>query len=181
MQAHHHQDAPSSSIRRSANQEAVVRDAVNVRAERGNAISHIAHIVERVGLAMAGTLCGLFVAACVIRGVSGALDTTGFVMGMCLIGMIGFYLGIDIPQARSGAFRIVDKGIEPQVNPVELLSACGTFLTAMAALLAVYVIISDQIPQLTLTVVVGCPWLLGAIMQIGAGAIARLRSTHRVG
>jgi hypothetical protein len=153
-----------------------VRDAVNVRTEQGNAISRIAHLVERVGLAMAGTLCGLFVAACVMRGVGGALDTTGFVMAMCLIGMIGFYLGIDIPQAR--AFRIENKGFEPEVNPVELLSACGTFITAMAALVAVCVIIFDETPQLTLTVSVGCLWLLGAIMQIGAGAIARLRIAH---
>jgi hypothetical protein len=158
-----------------------VRGAVNFPTEQGNAISRIAHIVERVGLAMAGMLCGLFVAACVIRGVSGALDTTGFVIAMCLIGMIGFYLGIDIPQARVRAFRIANRGFKPRVNPVELLSAFGTFLTAMAALVAVCVIISDQVPQLTLTVVVGCPWLLGAIMQIGAGAIARLRSNHRVG
>jgi hypothetical protein len=158
-----------------------VRDTVNVPTERGNAISRIAHIIERVGLAGAGTLCGLFVAACVIRGVSGALDTTGFVMAMCLIGMIGFYLGIDIPRARARAFRIGNKGFEPKVDPVELLSACGTFLTAMAALVAVCIIIFDEIPQTTLTVVVGCPWLLGAIMQIGAGAIARLRSNHRVG
>jgi hypothetical protein len=158
-----------------------VRDTVNVPTEPGNAISRITHIVERVGLAMAGTLCGLFVAACVIRGVSGAFDTTGFVVAMCLIGMIGFYLGIDTPQARVRAFRFGNNVFEPKVNPVELLSACGTFLTATAALVAVCVIIADEVPQLTLTVVVGCPWLLGTIMQIGAGIIARLRSNHRVG
>jgi hypothetical protein len=38
-------------------QESAVRDVVNVPQEQRNAISRIAHIVERIGLAMAGTLC----------------------------------------------------------------------------------------------------------------------------
>jgi hypothetical protein len=156
-----------------------VRDVVNVPSEQRNAISRIAHIVERIGLAMAGTLCGLFVAACVIRTESEAFDSTGFVLMMCLIGTVGFYLGIDIPQARSHAMQVRKGGFGREVNPVELLSASGTFLTAMAALVSVTIIIFDEIPQLTLTVVVGCAWLIGATMQIGAGTIARLRPASR--
>lgn len=156
-----------------------MRDVVNVPPEQRNAISRIAHIIERVGLAMAGTLCGLFVAACVIRSSSGALDSAGFVVAMCLIGMVGFYLGIDIPQARARALQIGKSRFRKEVIPVELLSASGTFLTAMAALVSVTVIIVDEPLQLTATVVVGCAWLFGATMQITAGAIARLRATSR--
>jgi hypothetical protein len=160
-------------------QESAVRDLVNVLPEQRGAISRIAHVIERVGLAMAGTLCGLFVAACVIRGNGGALDTAGFVMTMCLIGMLGFYLGIDIPQARAPALRTGNGRFALEVNPVEWLSACGTFLTAMAALVSVAVIIFDETPQSTLTAAVGCAWLLGATMQVGAGAIVRLCTTSR--
>jgi hypothetical protein len=160
-------------------QESAVRDIVNVPPEQRSAISRIAHIIERVGLAMAGTLCGLFVAACVIRTSGDALDSAGFVMTMCLIGMVGFYLGIDIPEARTHAIQAKKGGFGKEVNPVELLSASGTFLTAMAALVSVTVIIFDETLQLTATVMVGCAWLFGASMQVGAGAIARLRMTSR--
>jgi len=144
-----------------------------------NSISRIAHIIERVGLATAGAQCGLFVAACVIRANSGALDSIGFVATICLIGVVGFYLGIDIPQARAHAIQSRNKAFELEVNPVELLSASGTFLAAVAALVSVYVIVFDETPQLTLAVVVGCAWLFGATMQVGAGAIARLRTTSQ--
>jgi hypothetical protein len=161
-------------------QESAVRDVVNVPPEQRNAISRIAHIIGRVGLAMAGTLCGLFVAGCVIRTDSGTLDSAGFVLTMCLIGMVGFYLGIDLPQARAHAIQPgKSKFGKEVVNPVELLSASGTFLTAMAALVSVTVIILDETLQLTATVVVGCAWLFGATMQVGAGAIARLRPSRR--
>jgi hypothetical protein len=142
-------------------EESAVRDVVKVPPEQRNAISRIAHIIERVGLAMAGTLCGLFVAACLV-------------MTMCLIGMVGFYLGVDIPRSRSQAVQTGKGGFELELNPVELLSASGTFLTAMAALVSVSVIILDEPLELTATVMVGCVWLVGATMQISAGAIARL-------
>jgi hypothetical protein len=160
-------------------QESAVRDVVNVPPEQCNAISRIAHIIERIGLAMAGTLCGLFVAGCVIRDNSDAFDSTGFVLMMCLVGMVGFYLGINIPQVRMHAIRAGKGGFGKEVNLVELLSASGTFLTAMAALVSVTVIILDETLELTATVVVGSAWLIGATMQVGAGAIARLRPASR--
>jgi hypothetical protein len=147
--------------------------------EQPNSLSRMAHIFERVGLATAGAQCGLFVAACMIRADSGALDSIGFVAAMCLIGMVGFYLGIDIPRAPGPAIQRRGKAFEREVDPAELLSACGTFLAAMAALVSVYVIIFDETPELTVTVVVGCGWLFGATMLIGAGALARLRAIGR--
>ena len=156
-----------------------MRGLVNVPPEQCNTISRIARIIERVGLAAAGTLCGLFVAGFVIRGDSGASDSTGFVLMMCLVGMVGFYLGINIPQVRTHAIQAGKAGFGREANLVELLSASGTFLTAMAALVSVTVIILDETLQLTATVVVGSAWLIGATMQVGAGAIARLRTAGR--
>jgi hypothetical protein len=92
----------------------------------------------------------------VIRGGSGALDSVGFVMTMCLIGLIGFYLGIDIPQARTRGMQIGRSRFGKEVNPVELLSACGTFLNAIAALVSVTVIIHAERLQLNETALVGC-------------------------
>jgi hypothetical protein len=61
------------------------------------------------------------------------------------------------------------------VDLVELFSATGTFLAAVAALASVYAIVLDELPQRVWEFAVGSWWLLGVIMQIGAGLIARRR------
>lgn len=155
-----------------------MQNQANVPLQQSNSLSRLAHVIARVGLATAGALCGLFVAACVIRAETVDLDSIGFIASMCLIGVVGFYLGIDLPHARAHAIRTTHKGVE-EINPVELLSASGTFLAAMAALVSVYVIVFDETLELTPTVVVGCGWLIGATMQVGAGAIARLGTTSQ--
>ena len=59
-------------------------------------VRKFAHVLERLGLAMAGAASGLFVAALV--GTSNAVLTNqGFLLAMMLGGAIGFYLGIDTP------------------------------------------------------------------------------------
>jgi hypothetical protein len=108
-----------------------MRDTGHVAMEQRRAISRLAHVVERVGLAMAGSLCGLYVGADAIRA-QAAFDSIGFILAMCLIGTAGFYLGIDVPRHR--ALDLRHRGIAVGVNPVEWLSATGTLLTAMAAL-----------------------------------------------
>jgi hypothetical protein len=65
------------------------------------------------------------------------------------------------------------------VDPVELLSATGTFLAAVAALVSVYAIVLDEVPQRVWEFVVGSWWLLGVLMQIGAGLISRLRPANK--
>jgi len=55
-----------------------------------------AHLLERVGLAMAGAACGLFVGAYVGSAIP-SLTTQGFLLLMMLLGVVGFYLGIDTP------------------------------------------------------------------------------------
>jgi hypothetical protein len=131
-------------------------------------ISRVAHVVERTGLAMSGAMCGTFVAALQTQVNPARFDSAEFILSMVAIGMIGFYLGIDIP-------RLGKSFGQPRLDPVELLSATGTFLAAIAALISVYAFVFDQIPQRAWDFIIISWWLLGVAMQIGAGAIARLR------
>src|ERR1700677_4012351 len=126
-----------------------------------------AHVLERIGLAMAGAASGLFVAAHV--GSTIALFTTfGFVVVMMIGGAIGFYLGIDTPQLPFHP----DDG---QVDAAEFLSAVGTFLAALTAFASVGVIMFHAEPHIFWTVMIMLGWVIGVAMQIVAGAIARLR------
>jgi hypothetical protein len=137
-------------------------------------ISRVAHVIERSGLAMAGAMCGTFVAAQLAKADVVWFGSVGFVLAMVLAGTIGFYLGIDIPRRPAGA-----AGHRPRMAPVELLSATGTFLAAVAALISVTAIVMDEAPQRALALAVGSWWLLGIVMQIGAGSIARLRFNRK--
>jgi hypothetical protein len=149
---------------------------MNAQTENPVLISRLAHVVERTGLAMSGAICGTFVAAYLAKGNIETLDSTGFIAPMVLLGMIGFYLGIDIPRLRvAHIMRPGAKRTVPQWDTVELLSATGTFLAAVAALVSVCAIVLDETPQGLGEFVIGSWWLLGVIMQIGAGAIGRLR------
>jgi hypothetical protein len=134
-------------------------------------VSRAAHVIERSGLAMAGAMCGMFVAAQLAKAGIAPFDTVGFAATMVLVGMIGFYLGIDIPRlpARIARHR----------PAVELLSAAGTFLAAIAALISVGDIVLDEAPQHVWELVVGLWWLGGVMLQISAGAIARLRLAQK--
>jgi hypothetical protein len=137
-------------------------------------ISRVAHVIERSGLAMAGAMCGTFVAAQISKVNVVLFGSLGFITLMVLIGMAGFYLGIDIPRRPRGL-----AGRPQRVDPVEWLSATGTFLAAFAALVSVYGIVLDEVPPRVFEFVVGPWWALGIAMQVGAGLIARLRPAVR--
>jgi hypothetical protein len=134
-----------------------------------------AHFLERTGLALAGAACGTFVGAHV--GTSFAsLTTLGFLLAMIIFGTIGFYLGIDIPplpfhpdesQAQHDARNKVDAA--------EFLSAFGTFLATLAAFASVSAVVLRLNVHLAWTTMIMVGWLGGVAMQIGAGAMARLR------
>src|SRR5258708_30819122 len=64
-----------------------------------SAISKWAHIIERIGLALAGGSCGLFVAAHVARADVDLLGSAFAILAMMLYGAAGFYLGVDLPPA----------------------------------------------------------------------------------
>ena len=142
-------------------------------------VSRVAHVVERTGLAMSGAMCGTFVAAYLTRAGIDSFDSIGFIASMILIGMIGFYLGIDIPGLHVSGMNPGANRPIPRWDTVELLSAAGTFLAAVAALTSVYAIVFDDVPQRLEVFAIGCWWLFGVIMQIGAGAIGRLRLARK--
>ena len=130
-------------------------------------ITEAAHVVGRAGLAMAGAMCGTFVAAGLTKANAAWFDSAPFIAAMVLFGMFGFYLGIDIPRLR------ITAGVRPRVDPVELLSATGTFLAAVAALISVYSFVFDEALG-GFEYMVGSWWMIGVAMQIGAGVAGRL-------
>lgn len=133
-------------------------------------ISAVAHVIERSALAMAGATCGTFVAAQMSKVNVALFGSIGFAGSMVLIGMVGFYLGIDTPRLPAQV-----AGVRLRLDPVEWLSAAGTLLAAVAALVSVYGIVLDEVPQRFWEFMFGSWWTLGVAMQIGAGLIARLR------
>ncbi|UPK35468.1 hypothetical protein IVB18_47275 [Bradyrhizobium sp. 186] len=126
-----------------------------------------AHMLERVGLAMAGAACGLFVGAYVGSAIA-PLTTQGFLLVMMLLGVIGFYLGIDTPQLPFDAAH-------SNIDAAELLSSAGTFCATLAAFASVAVIVLRLDPHSALTWLVLLGWIAGVAMQIVAGAKARMR------
>lgn len=144
-------------------------------------VSRVAHVVGRIGLAMSGAMCGTFVAAYLAKARIDPLDSIGFITSMILLGMIAFYMGIDIPRQHAPRMGSAVKSPIKLWDTVELLSATGTFLAAMAALTSVYAIVFDEAPQGVWEFTIGCWWLIGVAMQIGAGAIGRLRLANNAG
>ena len=126
-----------------------------------------AHVLERVGLAMAGAACGLFVGAYVGSAIA-HLTTQGFLLSMMLIGVVGFYLGIDTPQLPFDEAH-------SSIDAAELLSSAGTLCAALAALASVAIIVLRLDTELALTWIVLIAWIAGVAMQIVAGAKARMR------
>jgi hypothetical protein len=136
-------------------------------------VRKFAHVLERLGLAMAGAASGLFVA--VLVGSNFALLTSqAFLLIMMIGGAVGFYLGIDTPPLP---FRPVNSsgGTEAKVDSAEFLSAVGTFLAAFSAFAAVGVIVLRHDPHMAWTMMIMAGWVGGVAMQIIAGAMARIR------
>jgi hypothetical protein len=140
-------------------------------------IRKTAHVLERSGLAMAGAACGLFVGAYVGSSVA-ALASQGFLVIMMLGGAIGFYLGIDTPPlAFHGPNGEPSKGVSSgKIDTAEFLSAAGTFLATLTAFVSVGVIVLREDPHIFWTIAVMLGWVAGLMMQIIAGAIARVRT-----
>ena len=140
-------------------------------------VRKFAHVLERLGLAMAGAASGLFVAAHVGSSVS-ALTSQGFLLLMMLAGAVGFYLGIDTPPLpfHSADDEVPAGGSRTGIDAAEFLSAVGTFLAAFAAVASVGVIILRHDPHIAWTIMILAGWLVGVTMQIVAGAIARFRA-----
>jgi hypothetical protein len=143
--------------------------------------SRVAHVIERVGLALAGALCGLFVAALLARADVEMLGPVDLTLAMMLVGIVGFYLGIDMPTRRSNPSRGGLVNIEPgrELDFAELFSAVGVFLATATALVSVYVVVSDGILPAICVFGIGGLWFAGATMQIVAGVTTRMRGNDR--
>ena len=127
-----------------------------------------AHFLERIGLAMAGAACGVFVAAHVGSSI-GVLTSQGFLLIMMILGAIAFYLGIDTPQLTFHGEE------DPKIDAAEFLSAVGTFCATLTAFFSVGIIILRQEPHIAWTWLIMVGWVAGISMQIVAGAKARMR------
>jgi hypothetical protein len=130
-------------------------------------VRNTAHMFERVGLALAGAACGLFVGAYVGSAIA-ALTTQGFLLVTMLLGFCGFYLGIDTPQLP------FDDAHE-RIDAAEFLSAAGTLLATLTAFASVAVIVLRLEPHPCYAWLALAAWTAGVVMQIVAGTKARMR------
>jgi hypothetical protein len=141
-------------------------------------ISRWAHVLERTGLALTGAACGLFVAAHVARADIDLIGSTVAVLAMMLYGAAGFYLGIDLPPVPPDhrMHLPLRHGLGSSWDTVELLSAAGTLLAAVAAVVSVSGIILDETARPSTALLISFGWAAGATMQIVAGMISRMRA-----
>ncbi len=139
----------------------------------GVLIFRLAQIVARLSLAMTGAVGATFVAALLMRVELPWFDTVEFTVLLIVLGMIGSYLGIDIPrwpQLQAGQIH--------RSPVIGLASATGTFLAAGAGLLALYAFVLDETSDPAGNLLFGATWMLGVCMQIGAGLAGRLRTAQ---
>src|SRR5258705_6050155 len=129
-----------------------------------------AHVLERLGLAMAGAASGLFVGVLVGSNVD-ALTSQGFLLLMMIGGAVGFSLGIDTPPLR---FHPANGGVD-EIDTAEFLSAVGTFLATGSAFASVGAIVLRHDPHIAWTSMIMAGWVIGVTLQIIARAIARPR------
>src|SRR5260370_9010143 len=104
------------------------------------------HVVESLGLAMAGAGSGLFVGVLVGWNVD-ALTSQGFLLLMMIGGAVGFYLGIDTPPLR---FHPANGGVD-EIDTAEFLSAVGTFLATGSAFASVGAVVLRHDPHIAST------------------------------
>ena len=138
--------------------------------------NRFAQVVERAGLAMMGAMGGFFVAALVSRANIGEINSAGILFAVIVYSSTGFYLGTNIPALPVSAsyFAISRHGSGFGRNPYALISAIGTLLAAVAALVSVFMIIFDELPALIWIIGIGSSWMLGVLLKLAAGAAARL-------
>jgi lysylphosphatidylglycerol synthetase-like protein (DUF2156 family) len=130
-----------------------------------------AQVMERIGLAIMGALCGLFVAAMVAKADIEEINSLGALFSAVLYGSLGFYVGTNIPSLSS-SHTFSNTGSGPKT--IALASAIGTFVATVAALVSVYMIIFDETPPVIWNVGIGSGWALGVLLQLAAGTVARL-------
>ena len=144
-------------------------------------LSRSAHVIARIGLALTGTACGLFVAEVSAR----SIDLVGSVeamLAMMLYGAAGFYLGIDLPQAPPDHHMHLPprRWLGTSADMLELLTAAGIFLTAVAAVVSISSIVLGETVDASTAGIIFLSWAIGATMQIAVGVIARMKLARAV-
>jgi len=141
-------------------------------------LSRSAHVIARIGLALTGAACGLFVAEVSI-GLFGSVEA---MLAMMLYGAAGFYLGIDLPQAPPDHHMHLPsrRGLGTSADMLELLTAAGIFLTAVAAVVSISSIVLGETVEASTAGIICLSWAIGATMQIAAGVIARIKLARAV-
>jgi hypothetical protein len=139
-------------------------------------VRKFAHLIERIGLAMAGAASGLFVAVHVGSTIS-ALTSQAFILVMMISGTVGYYLGIDTPPLPfHGNHDPSHTTPHLKVDAAELLSAVGTFLAALTAFISVGIIVLREETYGFWAIMILLGWGIGVVMQVVAGTIARMRA-----
>ena len=150
----------------------VTRYAGNLRIARSSLIKS-AHLLERIGLAAVGASCGLYVGATLVRQRDGLFESGWIVLLTTLYGALSYYVGIDLSRsvARKSMSSLSEEWNGSEA--VEIMSAAGTFVAAIAATLSVSILVLDQnLPNGLMGFVAGC-WVVGSSLQVAAGAMAR--------
>ena len=135
-----------------------------------------AHLIERVGLAAIGGSCGLYVAAALLRRLNELPLSVGIVLLMMFFGAFSFYVGIDLPRRSARRSASIQRRWSPD-TVVEILSAVGIFLAAIATFASVGIIILDETVSDGWLALIGGGWMTGSSLQVAAGIIARSYGT----
>ena len=137
--------------------------------------SKLAHVLKRLGLSLIGASSGLFVAAAVA--IIDPIGSAEVLLAIMLYGAAAFYLGIDLPQAPPGDRPGLSprRGLGTSADMLEVLSSVGIILTAVAAVVSVFIMIFGEAPATSTAGVIGLSWAVGTTMQIAAGLMARIR------
>ena len=137
--------------------------------------SKLAHVLKRFALALIGASSGLFVAGAVA--ILDPIGSAEVLLAIMLYGAAAFYLGIDLPQAPPGHRAGLTPGrrLGTSADMLEVLTAAGIILAAVAAVVSVFIMIFGEAPANSTATVIGLSWAVGTTMQIAAGVIARTR------
>src|ERR1700756_3945307 len=125
------------------NRECVMTNRVD--ATTSTDLNGLAEVIEGIGIAIMGALCGLFVAAMVAKADIEAINSLGALFSAMLYGSVGFYLRTNIPSL-SPNHALSDRGSGPKAKPIALASGIGTFVAALAGRESGYMIIFDEGP-----------------------------------
>jgi len=133
--------------------------------------TNLARTTERLGLAMSGLACGIFVAAAVSHAENALLQSIWMTLSLVAAGGAGFYAGTTMPL---GNRRFM-------VDPAGTLSPAGTFLASAAALIAVIVLVFDLGLPTGWLAVLAASWLVGTLLQVSAAAARSIAGRRRSG